>query len=314
MSECNKVREPDGIIASRKLWDCNNYNLQPGTKAETSLYDLDVVTARFAGNRGSGRQGIKLGDKASGVDKLFVSKLNWSNDGNWDYCDVEYRGFISDSMVSKHPTGSVTQGTSETPIQGHPNYRSATAWDGEFNKTGLGEGGNPNKYGRVLDAESGEFVKFGPLPDGRDGRPAARGRCDKKSTGPWCRLQGVTGYLTPSQVNYKYSILTKESNWWKDYHLYLGTISNPISSLVPVPQMPKNAAYKDYKSDWLFINFNIQTEKLGTNEDDKFYKLELEFLSSVGGWNQLIYPKGKNLNLDTESKYRDNLFSFSSLK
>ena len=271
---CEKVK-PDlritPVVSSQRLWACNDYNLQPGTKVITDLYGLDSVTARFLANRGTGRTGIEVRDKASGFNNLYVSKVAWSNDGNWDICDVEYKGFISNSMDSKHPTGAVTQGTTEAPIQGHPNYRSATAWNGEFAKLGLGEGGNPNKYGRVLDADSGEFVKFGPLPDGKDGRPAARGRCDDRQTGPWCQLQGITSYITPGQVTYKYSILTRKSTWWQNYHLYLGTISNPNSSLIPVPVLPK---VQNYESDFLFSGFNVSTEKLGNTDDSRFFKLD----------------------------------------
>ena len=199
-----------------------------------------------------------------------------------------YKGFADRNQTYKSPISKVSQNVNTIAIDKHPNYnRTKFSWGQVF-----GEGDSPNEFGRIL--EDGAFLRFGPVPDGMDGRQGHWAPCNEKSNGPHCKLMGVTDFLGAGQIRYTYKILSKQQ---KRDSRYVGKVIRLLGD-----DVPKLADFRGNKSDWLLTSFNQNAITLGSraNEGD-FYMLEYEFLSSQGGWNRLIYQDGGSIRLPKAS-------------
>lgn len=233
-----------------------------------------------------------LGDTMDNRSEMYLTEIVSSDQTRIGTIELRYKGFLDDKCTAKSPTHQTSASTSTAPIELHPNYsKSKWSWGTVF-----GDGDSPNEFGRILD-QAGAFVKFGPLPDGKDGREGFYGKCTPKDNGPHCRLMGVEDFLSLGQTKYTYKVLTKNP------YTNARNVGKIASILGGEP--PRLPSFQGSKSDWLLTSFNSNKICIGKNANSgTFYENEFEFLSSVGGWNRLLYedgssvrlPKGSNLN------------------
>lgn len=275
---------------------CSGLIQQPGLSASLGASDADKAEVTFKCQVGKGFKNTRvprLGDKHSCYRNMCAVNVQITSGEGFDTIKVTYEGFLNSGV--KVPTGGVGQQTSEGSIELHPNYESNKySWG-----TIIGEGNaSPNEYGRYVD-DDGRFKYFGPLPDGKDGRPEPAEKntdCIKVVT-DLCRLEGVENFLEAGQVTYTYEIVTK-TNWAEKHTDKICKIVAPKSRLIPVPDLPARSA--DEHRDWLLKDIQIEATKL--NRSLSVHKTTLEFLSSgSGGWNALIYQDGGSIDLDGDS-------------
>jgi hypothetical protein len=282
------------IISSEEGFKCEKWFIGANSSFQTSNTDFDVFTLvkHRAANPGDFKITEKLptlGQKLPGHQEMYLTDYVVSDDAPGLHEIREtYKGFADDNQRYKSPISRVSQNTNTIPIDLHVNYTNTKfSWGPVF-----GEGDSPNEFGRIL--EDGKFLKFGPVPDGQDGRQGHYAPCTKKNSGPHCRLMGVTDFLGAGQLKYTYSILSKNK---KNHGRLVGKII-AISGGDP-PELPD---FRGNESDWLLTSFNSNAITLGSKANQGvFYRLEYEFLSSLGGWNRLIYQDGSTINLSKPS-------------
>jgi hypothetical protein len=208
---------------------------------------------------------------------------------------VSYAG-IRDKEA-KMPTGGATRSTVETNIALHANYKKRpNTWVED--KYIFGDGPSPNAFGRITESSAGAFLYFGPLPDGKNGRPGAACGCpsDNKYERGICHLQGVESFIEQGSVTYRYSGLSKNNFMNAKIKRNLGKIVDIQSRDVPVPDLVDGA-------NWLLVNVSVEVICIGAfgAGGDTYFQTNVECLSSgPGGWNTYIYQKGDALNLDNE--------------
>lgn len=225
--------------------------------------------------------------------EMYLTEVVSSDQARLGVIELRYKGFLDATIRAKSPVHQISARNSTTPIELHPNYtRSKWSWGLVF-----GDGDSPNEFGRILD-EAGAFVKFGPLPDGKDGREGYYGKCKPGESGPHCKMMGVEDFLSLGQTKYVYKVLTKEKSTVTARSV--GSIVSPKGG--KAPRLPD---FRGSKSNWLLTSYNSNKICIGPNENTgTFYENELEFLSSIGGWNRLIYEKaGGAVNLPSGSTY-----------
>lgn len=262
---------------------------QPGASMNLTSTGMDSASITYKCPRySSGNFAPDAGCGHPCENWLAVKQVTHTNDGSFDVITVTYEGLADD----KFPTGGTNIGTIENPIALHANYKARPGTWGPL----FGTGKSPNKYGRILD-EDGAFKAFGPLPDGRDGRPAPAG-------GPGAtQLEGVEAFLDPGQMTYKYQRLTKvgpgetggcfpskKGRWACEATALLAHICSPQSGSVPPCDLPPNSR------NWLLVSVSEEIRDIGSQT---IFNTGVEFLGSGdGGWNPLIYKQGGALTLD----------------
>lgn len=231
-----------------------------------------------------------LGDTMDGRSEMYLTEIVSSDQTRIGTIELRYKGFLDSACTAKAPTHQISASTSTAPIELHPNYsQSKWSWGQVF-----GEGDSPNEFGRIMD-QAGAFVKFGPLPDGKDGREGYYGKCTPTENGPHCRLMGVEDFLSLGQTKYTYKVLTKTPY---TNAKNVGKITNPSGG--EAPRLPD---FQGSQSDWLLTSFNSNKISIGSNASTgTFYENEFEFLSSVGGWNRLLYQDGTSVSLPKGSQ------------
>ena len=61
---------------------------------------------------------------------------------------------------------------------------------------------------------------------------------------------------------------------------------------------PKLPDFRGSKSNWLLTSYNSNKITIGEQSNfGTFFENEFEFLSSLGGWNRLIYEDGSAVHL-----------------
>lgn len=226
-----------------------------------------------------------LGDTMAGRNEMYLTEIVSSDNVRLGTIELRYKGFLDSACSAKAPVHQVSAATSTAPIELHPNYsKSKWSWGQVF-----GDGDSPNEFGRILD-QAGAFVKFGPLPDGKDGREGYYAKCTPSDNGPHCRLMGVEDFLALGQTKYTYKVLTKTAY---TNARNVGKIVKPTGG--EAPRLPD---FQGSSSDWLLTSFNSNKICIGKDaQTGTFFENEFEFLSSVGGWNKLLYQNGSSVRL-----------------
>lgn len=282
----------DGIFLKKTNLNCNKFFETIGSTMTMSATGFDTATiyTKRINNDNKSISSIAgsftLGEKMPNRDEMYLTEIIASDQKRMGVVELKYEGFLDRNVTAKSPVHQISAVNQTAPIELHPNYsQSKFSWGTVF-----GEGDSPNEFGRILD-EAGAFVKFGPLPDGKDGREGYYGKCTSKSNGPHCKLMGVTDFLALGQIRYIYKVLTK--NEYTAGSRNTGKIITPIGG-----KPPKLPDFRGSKSNWLLTSYNSNKITIGEQSNfGTFFENEFEFLSSLGGWNRLIYEDGSAVHL-----------------
>lgn len=262
-----------------------------GSSTTMNLNDLDSAKIVYVINKNSAKNRAPgIGDRHPDHSSMYCVDTALVYEAGFAKITVSYKGFLK-NFTAKMPMGGATRSTTETNIALHPNYiKRPNTWIDD--KYIFGSGPSPNSFGRITESSTGTFLYFGPLPDGKNGRPAPAAGCPggtAKDRGV-CHLKGVEAFLEEGATVYSYAVRTKKDWASSKIKRNLGKICEPQSRLVPVPKLVK-------KANWLFTNATIEALPLSSSQ--KVFMTTLEFTGSgPGGWNSYLYEKGDSFGLD----------------